>query len=315
MPGLLVTPTDAHATAKLNYSLPPAPGTRLYNYVESPPEGVPRSNIETEVKEVNVTDVRPFFDPITGESEKIGLDKTGFQVVPDFQTVLNEDDFLEDDADDKKIKEVYYKEVEEQLKKATGASRVFIFDHTIRRRSPAPSDSAVTQASAVIRGQPVARTHIDQSAKAGAARVYHHLPDEADKLSKGRVQIINFWRPIRGPVQDAPLAVADFFSIDPDTDVIPTRHIYPDRDGETLSVAYSPNHRWFFVSDQQPNEVLLIKCYDSKAWDRENNKLGKGGIASLTPHTAFVDPRYDGKAGVKLRQSIEVRALVFHETE
>jgi hypothetical protein len=33
-----------------------------------------------------------------------------------------------------------------------------------------------------------------------------------------------------------------------------------------------------------------------------------------TPHTAFVDERYAGNEGVELRESIEIRALVFHET-
>ena len=40
-------------------------------------------------------------------------------------------------------------------------------------------------------------------------RVRDLLPDEAEELLKGRVQVINLWRPIRGPLQDAPLAVCD----------------------------------------------------------------------------------------------------------
>ena len=35
-------------------------------------------------------------------------------------------------VDEERIKSVYYKEVEELLKKVTGAKRVVIFDHTIR---------------------------------------------------------------------------------------------------------------------------------------------------------------------------------------
>lgn len=67
----------------------------------------------------------------------------------------------------------------------TGASRVFIFDHTIRRQ---PKDQQTTEAQ--LRG-PVRRVHIDQSYTAALSRVPHHLPDEADKLLQNRYQIIN----------------------------------------------------------------------------------------------------------------------------
>lgn len=52
--------------------------------------------------------------------------------------------------------------------------------------------------------------------------------------------------------------------------------------------------------------VLLLKCWEYSP----ENKVG-----TITPHTAFVDPRYYGKEGVELRESIEVRVLVFHEPE
>jgi hypothetical protein len=67
----------------------------------------------------------------------------------------------------------------------TGASRVFIFDHTVRRQ---PKDQR-TPASQ-LRG-PVRRVHIDQSYTASVARVSYHLPDEAEELLKHRFQIIN----------------------------------------------------------------------------------------------------------------------------
>ena len=76
---------------------------------------------------------------------------------------------------------------------STGASKIFIFDHTIRRPQPG---SDAKDAEKALRG-PVQRVHIDQSYKAGPQRVQHHLPDEAERLLKGRYQIINVWRPIK----------------------------------------------------------------------------------------------------------------------
>src|ERR1700761_463162 len=68
---------------------------------------------------------------------------------------------------------------------STGASRILIFDHTIRR---APSD--VRDVNGQLRG-PARRVHIDQSYRASENRVKYHLPDEADELVKKRFQIIN----------------------------------------------------------------------------------------------------------------------------
>jgi hypothetical protein len=69
--------------------------------------------------------------------------------------------------------------------KSTGASRVFIFDHTIRRAT-----SDIRDIAGQLRG-PARRVHIDQSYSASEGRVKHHLPDEADELLKKRFQIIN----------------------------------------------------------------------------------------------------------------------------
>lgn len=83
------------------------------------------------------------------------------------------------------------------LKDFLGAKRTFIFDHTTR---DAGRDTSKPEGPG-NRG-PGLRAHVDQTPKAGAERVFVHLGDEAERLSKGRVQIINAWRPIRGPVRD-----------------------------------------------------------------------------------------------------------------
>lgn len=69
--------------------------------------------------------------------------------------------------------------------RSTGAARVLIFDHTIRR---APTD--IRDGAVQLRG-PGKRVHIDQSYSASENRVRYHLPDEADELLKKRFQIIN----------------------------------------------------------------------------------------------------------------------------
>lgn len=75
-----------------------------------------------------------------------------------------------------------------------------------------------------------------------------------------------------------------------------------------MGVAASDKHRFYYIKDMSPDEVLLLKCYDS--WG-EGEPGGKKGLAVRTPHTAFEDPATPPDA--KPRESIEVRALVFYE--
>jgi hypothetical protein len=73
-----------------------------------------------------------------------------------------------------------------------------------------------------------------------------------------------------------------------------------------ISHSLAHDYSRYYLSNQQPDEVLLLKCYDSASIIGESTN----DIASLTPHTAFEDDAYKGK-GTPLRQSIEVRALVY----
>jgi len=248
------------------------------------------SNIVKEEHDIKITDLRSL-----PESELAGFttDTSGFQWVHGVESVLKEDDFF----DDEKVKTVYYAEVDAFLKKFLGAKRTQIFDHTTRRARPA----GVTEPDVPGNRGPAVSAHVDQTPKAGAERVFLHLGEDAERLSKGRAQIVNIWRPIRGPVVDYPLTVADYRSIKPEVDLQATDLKYPHRDGETYSVRFGEHQRWYYVSNQQPGDVLLLKCYESEVVP---------GRALLTPHTAFKNP--NAKGDELPRQSIEVRTLVFY---
>jgi hypothetical protein len=267
-----------HVDAALNYLAPMAERPR--NYACEPPAGVARSNTVAEPHRMPIHDVRPIASEIT-------LDRAGF-------AVLRRDTAMHDFWDDDELRRVYYPEAEATIADATGASRVFIFDHTRRRRVFGADDRAPGTPR-----QPATRVHVDHTLKSGPQRVRDLLGDEAEELLKGRVQVINLWRPIRGPVHDAPLAVCDARSVAPG-DLVPADLIYADRAGETYAVTYNPAHRWFYVPAMQTDEALLIKCFDSRT----------DGRARFAPHTAFDDPT--APANMLPRESIEIRSLVFH---
>ena len=267
----------ATVEAVVNYLAPMAERPR--SYAHEPPPNVPRTTVVNVGFKVPIRNARPIAGAIT-------LDRHGFKLVKHRSVVR---DFY----DDEEVKRIYYPEAERLLEAATGASKVFIFDHTTRRRVPGSDDQR-----GGIR-QPVSRVHVDHTAKSGPQRVRDLLSGEAPHLLQGRVQIINVWRPIKGPLLDAPLAVCDASSVDPD-DLIPSDLIYPNRIGEIYSVSYRPSHRWFYFREMRIEEALLLKCYDSKT----------DGRARFAPHTAFTDP--ETPVDAPPRESIELRSLVFH---
>jgi hypothetical protein len=185
-------------------------------------------------------------------------------------------------------------ETAQLVKDVTGATRVVVFDHTLRRRS----DGAADRAPGVPR-QPASRAHVDQTVWSGPQRVRDIMGDQAKDLLKRRAAIINVWRPIAHPARDWPLAVGDARSIAPD-DLIASDLIFPQRKGEIYAVAYNPAQRWLYVPDLQPDEAMLIKCWDSDP-----------SVARFAPHTGFEDPTTP--PGTPPRQSIELRTIAFFD--
>ncbi len=98
----------------------------------------------------------------------------------------------------------------------------------------------------------------------------------------------------------SPLALADASSIRPEH-LVATDQVFPDRVGEIYQLAYDPAQRWYYAPAMTPDEVLLIK-----GWDSLND-----GRARFTPHGAFELP--DTPADAPARESIEVRTLVVIE--
>ncbi len=266
-----------HVRAALNYL--GDTGAAPYSYTFDPPAGVARTNIVSAPQVVTIYDARV-------AAPDASLDREGFAVLQQASAVR---DFYDEDE----LRRVYYPETARAIAAATGAERVFVFDHTVRRRIQGAGDRVVG-----LPRQPVPRVHVDQTEKSGPQRVRDLMGDEAAALLNGRVQVVNLWRPIRGPLRDAPLAVADARTVAPD-DLVGSALIYPDRTGETYSVRYNPAHRWFYVPAMQPDEALLLKCYDSAT----------DGRARFAPHTAFDDPT--APKDMLPRESIEMRALVF----
>jgi hypothetical protein len=267
--------------AEVNYL---APGVeRPVSYTFEPPPGTPWVTGALAPRRVTIRDGRPL-----AAAGDLGLDLSGFELRV-HRTALA------DFSDEAAIRSVYYAEVDALLRAATGAEKTVIFDHTLR-------DSAQGSRTTELLREPVRRVHNDQTFVSAPRRVRDHLPaDEAETRLRGRFAIINVWRPLE-VVERLPLALCDARSI-ARSDLVPSDLVYRDKVGETYSVTANPAHRWFYFPRQRPDEVALLKIYDSL----------DDGRARLTAHTAFDDPTTLETAPA--RRSIEVRALVFWPAE
>ncbi|KAF6758854.1 hypothetical protein DFP72DRAFT_886775 [Ephemerocybe angulata] len=246
--------------------------------IPDPVTGEHEKNYSSEKHAVDMENVR-------GTETQYSLDKVGFQWI---KSPAKHTSFKDEDE----MKKEYYPESVDLIKKVTGASKVVIFDHSnsFRRNNPQTRP-------------PVTQAHVDQTTKASIARVHRHIPaDEVPALLKKRFQIINVWRPIQVPALEWPLALCDYRSVDVENDTLPVALVFPDREGETLEVKYNPNHKWKYLRGMTPEEAVIFKCFDS---------VQDGSVAVFAAHTAFEDPSTPADAPV--RQSIELRALVFYD--
>lgn len=252
-----------------------------HTYTFDPPAGVARTNIVNDPHVVPIFDMRPIADSLS-------LDLQGF-------TLAEAPTAVTDFYDEAQVRGTYYREAEALVKQATGAARVVVFDHTIRRR-----EHGVEDRTPGTPRQPVTRIHGDYTEVSGPQRVRDLMGEEAGSLLSRRFAIINVWRPIRGPLFDAPLAVCDAASVAPG-DLLAQDLIYRDRTGEIYGLTHNPAHRWYYAPAMRAEEVLLLKCYDSLA----------DGRARFMPHTSFPDP--NAPADMLPRESIELRTLAFFD--
>ena len=266
---------DPNATVEIPYTL--ETGENLVNETFGPNNIRRRKTGTHELKPMQIKNGRLCADQMT-------LEGNGFVLV-EHKTKVR--DFF----DAKELETIYYPEVEQLIKSASGAPRVVIFDHTLRSGNESEREERLIR-------EPVLSAHNDYTEWSGPNRVREFLPEEADRLLSRRFAIIQVWRAINQPIQSNPLALADAKSVAME-DLLVAERRYPHRVGQTYRLKFSPRHQWFYFPDMRRDEALVFKVYDSE----------KDGRARFTPHTSFNDPA--SPPGAPARQSIEVRAFAF----
>jgi hypothetical protein len=220
------------------------------------------------------------------EPGQLSLDEHG-------ATLLEHRSSVRDFYDSAQLSAVYYPEAAAAIQAATGADRVVVFDHNVRR-------SLSLRTYRYGQGRPVLHAHTDFTETSAVRRLRDLLGAEAADLQRHRVLQVNLWRPIRGPLRDFPLAICDASSMGRDQ-LVAVDLLYPGRRGEIYYLTYDPTQRWYYAPDMQVHEAWLIKNYDSAV----------NGTARFAAHSAFDEP----SRGVRVdpRESIEVRAFAFFD--
>ncbi|KAK5061187.1 hypothetical protein LTR84_007729 [Exophiala bonariae] len=209
------------------------------------------------------------------------------------------------------------KEEEEQTSEATalelGFPQFIGFSPTTGGASPAPKvhlDYAPNGA----------RTHIRRFHPMMASAASAVIRAEEDLLSRGkslrddyatsglgpRWALFSIWRPLKAVTRD-PLALGDARTF-LESDYVPVIVKTPDlgipgekstHDTESYLAHWSAGQKWYFISRQEPEEVLVIGLFDS---DRDAETVAAGG----TLHSSVDLP---GTEAEEPRESLELRCL------
>lgn len=122
-----------------------------------------------------------------------------------------------------------------------------------------------------------------------------------------RWAIYSVWRPLK-PVKRDPLALGDVRSFAKEDYVqidVPAPTIGSDGENKGMHIFQatvakgSEKHRWCYVSEQMPDEVLVLGLWDS---DRERDSVAAGGAMHSSAEL-------QGREGEEARESLELRCM------
>jgi hypothetical protein len=160
--------------ATLNYIVDT--GEKIFTETAAPGSTDVRSGGRQDPRRTTIRNGRQFAD-------KFVLEQNGFRFV-------RHDTKVKDFFNEEEIRRVYYSEMEALVKAEIGASRVVVFDHTLRT-----ADDELRQVQKIR--EVVRRVHNDYTEWSAPQRVRDLLPQEADGLLRRRFAIVQVWRPIR----------------------------------------------------------------------------------------------------------------------
>ncbi|KAJ5959310.1 uncharacterized protein N7479_006460 [Penicillium vulpinum] len=275
-------------------------------------DNVPRTNVRLEyIPDCPLTDIR------TVENKPV-LETSGFEWMKQdfpFQTGLRTVDDVEIQMEEQgPVLDNYLSTMSEFLKQRLGCQKVVCWDWRVRRSKrtlprPVPNIYSLKDVDATdLRATKINASHVihaDGSPGWVQSSVLKKVieADEAALVeSKNyRTRVLTVWRPLVDIVQTDPLVCCDTRTLsEQDYDVI--QKVMNDSVEESMYLKWSPNHQWYWMSDQTRDDVLVMTVWDSKRpFER----------SAAVPHCSMVLPEHVPDA--KPRESIELRFIVWNE--
>ncbi|CAF2080883.1 unnamed protein product [Rotaria magnacalcarata] len=268
------------------------------NYFSSTKDGCPpcvipcsipttqRSNIEHACVPMTIYDLR-------GKEKSVDLDKNAFEI-------LKYDGSIQEEFEEgSEAQQTYYKEISNILKQRLNTSKVIIYNYAFRSRGVVQPDAQHDD----THREPALYPHVDIDPSAVQDLVEKVLgKDESERAMKNRIQIINVWRPLRtNPITKNSLTLCDYRSVNAEKDV----HSYTVRGAKLHAAGYLMSrddqdiHRWYYLSQMQPDEMFVFKMTDTKP-----------DVARFACHTAFIN---ENEPTPSVEQtSLEVRCLILY---
>ena len=241
------------------------------------------------------------------------LHTSGFQLERHVSQVKNWED-------DRELADVYYGEINELVKRVTGATHTFSNNHLLHQSEPevggnGPLAKLMTPSRGPVQtvhndftesyGEGIIRTiangGIPHTQTFGLSKAIMNAGVSEAELRQSRMLVINTWRSVgTEPLQRFPLAVADRRSVPRSclrSNLIGKVPSGQPRGGiEIFSALHDPDLQWYFYPEMTRDEVLLWKGYDSAEVPAKPNL-----------HSSFDDP--NTPADAPERVSVEVRVL------
>jgi len=223
---------------------------------------------------------------VTGHEALFSLDQAGFECIKSPVDLR--------DWSDEAVLSTYLPALAQWLKLRLGCKDVFCYAYNFRKNG---EDKKQVRGLQYGVKPPFFRVHCDSSEATCRQRLELYFPDTFDGIMKKRVRFLNIWRPLSSiPVEDCPLALCDFRTVDKE-DLVPMDIVYPHFVDEAYEVRYNPSHRWFYKKGMTQEDAIVFKLYDNLESE-----------ATVCPHSAFVDPTASPTATP--RSSIEVKMIV-----
>lgn len=77
-----------------------------------------------------------------------------------------------------------------------------------------------------------------------------------------RIFRVSVWRPLK-PVTSAPLVLADRQTVSK-KDLIEADQVMSDKVNKTAHVYYRPGQRWYWLSNQSPDEIIMFLTWKAE---------------------------------------------------